>query len=157
MKAHRTDGVSLGFGLVFLAIAGWWAAAQVIDIRLPALGWLAAGGLILFGVLGLLGAISSGRRDEAVAPTDSSSSVDSSSFVDSSGFVDSGGPTADRPDRRHDGPWTDAPVPDGDLSTEEHSDIVRELLEDPADRLAARPGDAPVEHIDPTAPGQRGV
>ena len=62
MKRHRTDGVSLTFGLIFLMIALWWAAAQVVDVRLPALGWLAAGALILFGVVGLLGAIRPARR-----------------------------------------------------------------------------------------------
>ncbi len=32
------------------------------DVHLPAAGWLIAGALILFGVIGLLGAIRSGRR-----------------------------------------------------------------------------------------------
>lgn len=68
MKAHRTDGVSLSFGLIFMAVVVWWAVSQVVDLRLPALGWLAAGGLILFGVLGLLSAIRSGRRAEQEAP-----------------------------------------------------------------------------------------
>ncbi|MFK3981137.1 hypothetical protein ACI2K4_12250 [Micromonospora sp. NPDC050397] len=61
MKAHRTDGVSLTFALIFLAIAGWWLAAQFLDFALPAVGWMLAGGLILIGVLGLLGALRSGR------------------------------------------------------------------------------------------------
>jgi hypothetical protein len=64
MKPHRMDAVSLTFGLLFLVIAAWWAASQVITVHLPALGWTVAGGLILFGVIGLLGAISSGRRDQ---------------------------------------------------------------------------------------------
>lgn len=64
MKPHRTDGVSLSFGLIFLTIVVWWGVSQVVPLRLPALGWLAACGLILFGVLGLLGAIRSGRRTE---------------------------------------------------------------------------------------------
>ena len=57
MKRHRTDGVSLGFGTVFLLVAIWWAVSQVIDVDLPMLGWAVAGVLILFGVVGLLGAI----------------------------------------------------------------------------------------------------
>jgi hypothetical protein len=62
MKPHRTDGVSLSFGLIFLLVAFWWAVSRVVDLHLPALGWLVAGTLILFGVVGLLGAIRSGRR-----------------------------------------------------------------------------------------------
>ncbi|HEX8631820.1 MAG TPA: hypothetical protein VF755_26980 [Catenuloplanes sp.] len=61
MKAHRTDGVSLSFGLIFLAVVGWWLAAQVVTVRLPALGWFAAVGLIVVGGIGLLGALRSGK------------------------------------------------------------------------------------------------
>ena len=62
MRPHRTDGVSLSFGVIFLLVAMWWAMSQVVNLRLPAVG----GALILFGVVGLLGAIRSGRRNEAV-------------------------------------------------------------------------------------------
>jgi hypothetical protein len=69
MKPHRMDAVSLTFGLLFLLIAVWWAISQVITLHLPALGWTVAGGLILFGAIGLLGAITSGRREQpAPAP-----------------------------------------------------------------------------------------
>ncbi|MEU8237870.1 hypothetical protein AB0C07_06475 [Actinoplanes missouriensis] len=69
MKAHRMDGVSLTFGLIFLGIAVWWAISRVITVHLPAVGWIVAAGLIFFGVIGLLGAIRSGRREEpAPAP-----------------------------------------------------------------------------------------
>jgi hypothetical protein len=61
MKPHRTDGVSLSFGLIFLMVALWWALSRVITLHLPAVGWMVAGGLIVFGVIGLLGAIRSGR------------------------------------------------------------------------------------------------
>jgi hypothetical protein len=61
MKAHRTDGVSLTFALIFLTIAAWWLIAQLFDLSLPAVGWILAGGLILIGVMGLLGALRSGR------------------------------------------------------------------------------------------------
>jgi len=69
MKPHRTDGVSLSFGVIFLLVALWWAVSRVIDIHLPAVSWLLAGALILFGVIGLLGAIRSGRRPEPVHVT----------------------------------------------------------------------------------------
>ena len=68
MKPHRMDGVSLSFGLIFVFVAAWWAVSQVVDLRLPNPGWLVAGALILFGVVGLLGAIRSGRRAEAEQP-----------------------------------------------------------------------------------------
>jgi hypothetical protein len=61
MKPHRTDGVSLSFGLLFLLIAIWWAISRVVTLHLPAVGWIVAGGLIVFGVAGLLGAIRSSR------------------------------------------------------------------------------------------------
>ncbi len=67
MKPHRMDGISLTFGLLFLVIAAWWAVSQVVTLHLPALGWTVAGGLILFGAIGLLGAINSGRREQPVA------------------------------------------------------------------------------------------
>ena len=67
MKPHRTDGVSLSFGLIFLLVALWWAVSRVVNLHLPALGWLVAGALIMFGVIGLLGAIRSGRTPAPVA------------------------------------------------------------------------------------------
>ncbi|WP_201753268.1 hypothetical protein [Micromonospora rubida] len=77
MKAHRTDVVSLGFGLVFVALAGWWLLAQLLGLDLPPVGWFLAGGLILIGVLGLVGALRSGRGDrrdaERPAPADAGS------------------------------------------------------------------------------------
>jgi hypothetical protein len=68
MRPHRTDGVSLGFGVIFLLVAFWWAVSQVVSLRPPAVGWLVAGTLILFGVVGLLGAIRSGRRTPVEQP-----------------------------------------------------------------------------------------
>ncbi len=61
MKAHRTDGVSLTFGLVFLVFVGWYVAARLVDLNLPMVGWTVAGGLILLGLLGLVGALRAGR------------------------------------------------------------------------------------------------
>jgi hypothetical protein len=69
MKPHRTDGVSLSFGVLFLLGVLWWAVSRVVNIHLPAVGWMVAAGLILFGVIGLLGALrSAGRRAPVSAP-----------------------------------------------------------------------------------------
>lgn len=122
MKPHRTDGVSLSFGLIFLSVVLWWAVSRVMTLHLPAVGWLVAGGLLLFGVLGLLGAIRSGRRT-AVPPVPAEAQVS---------------------------------VP-GDLPPEVHADIVRELLENPADRISAEPVTAPPVITDPASPGHRGA
>jgi hypothetical protein len=116
MRPHRTDGISLSFGLVFLLVAVWWAVAQVVTIHLPAAGWLVAGGLILFGAIGLLGAIRSGRRTEVPAPVQAEAQVETP----------------------------------GDLPPEMHADIVRELLDNPADRVDLNP--AYLKHPVPSAP-----
>jgi hypothetical protein len=65
MKTHRTDGVSLTFSFIFLAVAAWWLLAQIVDLALPAVGWFLAGGLILLGLVGVLGALLSGRAAPA--------------------------------------------------------------------------------------------
>lgn len=61
MKSHRTDGISLTFGVVFLLIVAWYVAARLVDLDLPLMGWSVAGGLIVLGLLGLVGALRSGR------------------------------------------------------------------------------------------------
>ncbi|MEV1288492.1 hypothetical protein [Micromonospora sp. NPDC049679] len=75
MKGHRTDGVSLTFSVIFLGIAAWWLAAQVIHLELPAVGWIVASALILFGMFGLLGALRSGRSAARTADATTSSDV----------------------------------------------------------------------------------
>lgn len=62
MKAHRTDLVSFAFGLTFLALALWWLLARILGLTLPPVGWFLAGALVLIGLLGLLGALRSGRH-----------------------------------------------------------------------------------------------
>jgi hypothetical protein len=106
MKPHRTDGVSLSFGLIFLLVALWWAVSRVVDIHLPAVGWLIAGALILFGVIGLLGAIRSGHRTPPEPVHVAATTPEA--------------PAVETP---------------GDLPPELHASIVRELLDDPADRF----------------------
>jgi hypothetical protein len=68
MRPHRTDGVSLSFGLIFLAVVALWATTRIVRIDLSAVGWLVAGGLLVFGVIGLLGALRSGRHAAVEAP-----------------------------------------------------------------------------------------
>jgi hypothetical protein len=68
--AHRTDLLSLFFGLLFLVVVLWWAAAHYLDwniawdLDLPNAGWLLAGGLILLGVLGIVASL---RRDRVAS------------------------------------------------------------------------------------------
>ena len=103
MKPHRMDGVSLSFGVLFLLVVAWWAVSRVVTVHLPAVGWLVAGGLIVFGVIGLLGALRSARSAPAPAPA---------------------------PEQPAE------PELPGDLSPEVHASIVRELMDDPADRFS---------------------
>jgi hypothetical protein len=119
MKPHRTDGVSLSFGLIFLLVALWWAVSRVVTVHLPAIGWLIAGALILFGVIGLLGAIRSGRRT-APEPVYVAATTEPA-------------PAVETP---------------GDLPPEMHASIVRELLDDPADRFRREHPDAKPEQTD---------
>ena len=65
MRPHRTDMVSLIFALLFLALAGWWFAARLLDLSLPSMAWLGAGALILVGLLGVVGALTAPRRRAA--------------------------------------------------------------------------------------------
>ncbi|MET8911233.1 hypothetical protein [Micromonospora sp. NPDC004551] len=64
MKAHRTDIVSFAFGLAFLGLSTWWLLARILGLALPPVGWFLAGALILIGLLGLVGALRSGRHTE---------------------------------------------------------------------------------------------
>jgi hypothetical protein len=82
MKAHRIDRVSLAFGLVFLVIVGFWLIARTVDVRLPAVGWFVAGGLILFGLLGLVGSLRSGRTSQPVSAEPDTAAVDSLEDID---------------------------------------------------------------------------
>jgi hypothetical protein len=56
---RRTDAPALIFGLIFMAIAGWWFLDMNIGFGLPATGWLIALALIVLGVLGIMGALRS--------------------------------------------------------------------------------------------------
>jgi hypothetical protein len=67
MKRHSTDLVSLIFGLIFLGVAGWWLIDRTVSISVPHAGWIAAGGLIVIGVLGVAGSL---RGDRTAGRTD---------------------------------------------------------------------------------------
>jgi uncharacterized membrane protein HdeD (DUF308 family) len=62
MKKHRTDSVSLVFGVIFLVVVGWWLLGRTISIGLPTLGWVVAVALIVLGGLGLLAALRGNRE-----------------------------------------------------------------------------------------------
>lgn len=57
MKAHRTDSLSLFFGVVFLVVALGYLAGSYLDVGLPDMGWFIAAGLIFFGLVGVIGAL----------------------------------------------------------------------------------------------------
>jgi hypothetical protein len=54
MKKHDLDAVSFTFGAVFLSLVAMWLGARLIDIEFPSAGWLVAGALVLFGVVGVV-------------------------------------------------------------------------------------------------------
>jgi hypothetical protein len=61
MKRHTTDMVSLVFGIAFVGIAAWWLVSLYLDLSVPHLGWFAAGGLILFGLFGVIASLRGGE------------------------------------------------------------------------------------------------
>jgi hypothetical protein len=71
MKRHSTDMVSLVFGLIFAAIAGWWALGYYLGgfkVNIPHLGLFAAGALIVLGLLGVAASLRRDRTDPVEAP-----------------------------------------------------------------------------------------
>jgi hypothetical protein len=57
MKRHRTDVLSLLFGLIFMLVAVWWGFGSSLNIGLGTLAWTIAVALILLGGVGLLGVL----------------------------------------------------------------------------------------------------
>jgi hypothetical protein len=69
VKRHDLDVVSLVFGLLFAAVAGWYGLAQIGNWNIP-LGWPLAVALLLAGVVGLLGALPRKSRPQDPAATE---------------------------------------------------------------------------------------
>ncbi|GIH04394.1 hypothetical protein Rhe02_24610 [Rhizocola hellebori] len=49
MKAHRTDALSLAFGMLFVLIAVAFLANRAFDVKLPDMGLLVAAGVVVLG------------------------------------------------------------------------------------------------------------
>jgi hypothetical protein len=67
MNIHRTDRWSLWFGVLFLIFVAWWLLGSQIKIHLATAGLILAGGLILFGILGLIGSLRPRRPVDPVS------------------------------------------------------------------------------------------
>ena len=76
MKAHRTDLVSLLFGLLFLLVAAGFLAGSYLDFGLPHIGWFVAAGLILLGLVGAASALIP-PKPAPVTPADPTGSTES--------------------------------------------------------------------------------
>jgi putative Mn2+ efflux pump MntP len=68
MNKHDTDRVSLAFGLVLAAIAGWWLLARLVSLQASLAGWVAAVVLLVLGALGVLSTLNPRRGRQAVDP-----------------------------------------------------------------------------------------
>lgn len=82
MRAHRTDGLSLTFALIFFAVLALWAADALGGGVLPSAGWILAGTLITVGVVGLIGTWRAGaapKPDQEVGPREDLTSDSASS------------------------------------------------------------------------------
>ena len=99
MKSHRTDVVSLVFGLLFVALASWWAASYylnwVLDWQVPHLGWFAAGVLILLGLLGVAASLRRDRQEPLAVEGDRAWSDPSADVESAKPTFEPSDPTAD--------------------------------------------------------------
>jgi predicted membrane channel-forming protein YqfA (hemolysin III family) len=57
MKSHRTDALSLFFGVAFILISGGYLASSYLRFDLPEAGWFIAGALIFLGLVGAITAL----------------------------------------------------------------------------------------------------
>ena len=106
MKAHRTDIVSFAFGLAFLGLSAWWLLARILGLALPPVGWFLAGALILIGLLGLVGALRSGRHTEPAA----TETTVSAPYETGTPAGEAGAPAAEEADEWATDAVTDAPL-----------------------------------------------
>jgi hypothetical protein len=67
MKAHRTDALSLAFGMLFLIIAGAFLANRAFDVRLPDMGILVAIGIVILGAIIAITALFPHRNPKIVS------------------------------------------------------------------------------------------
>jgi hypothetical protein len=108
MTRHRTDVVSLLFGLLFIALAGWWAVAYylgwTLDWNVPNFGWFAAGVLIVVGLFGVVASLRRDRPEPALAqgsksfdmqPSAQPAPTTAETVNDDPGPQDTGPPTVD--------------------------------------------------------------
>jgi hypothetical protein len=65
MKPHRTDGISLTFGLIFIGAALLWLVGQVVSLNAAIVGWFVVSGLFVLGAFGIAHVITraTSRRD----------------------------------------------------------------------------------------------
>lgn len=68
MKAHRTDPLSLAFGMLFLLVASGFAANRWLDVTLPDMGIFIAAGVALLGGVIAITALFPHRKPAAVEP-----------------------------------------------------------------------------------------
>jgi hypothetical protein len=54
MNRHAWDTLSLVFGVTFLVVAAAWMVTRLAAVQLPSAGWIAASGLVLLGIVGLI-------------------------------------------------------------------------------------------------------
>jgi hypothetical protein len=124
MKSHRTDGVSLTFGVVFLLLAAWYVAARLVDLDLPMVGWSVAGGLIVLGLLGLVGALRSTKPATGAAAVDAGKGADTPTLVDATARP-AGQPVADA-DRAPVAERLRAALDDGRLTFTEYNERLQQ-------------------------------
>jgi hypothetical protein len=67
MKAHRTDALSLAFGMLFLIIAGAFLANRAFEVRLPDMGILVAIGIVILGAIIAITALFPHRKPKSVS------------------------------------------------------------------------------------------
>ena len=73
---HRTRCLISVFGVLFLVFVLWWLLGTQFSVSAPMAGWFVAGGLILFGLLGLVGSLRPRRRPDQVSTPPAPSTED---------------------------------------------------------------------------------